>query len=59
VKPHNIDIDGKTRPTSTKGFATPKTKFYIEKAEEIVQDDRKKPEKIDDAESKSRMSRPD
>jgi hypothetical protein len=30
MKPRNIDVNGKTRPISTKGIATPKTKAHLE-----------------------------
>jgi len=42
MKPRNIDVDGKTRPTSTKGIATPKAKGDIEEAEGIIKGDAKK-----------------
>jgi hypothetical protein len=38
----NIDVSGKTRPTSTKGIATPKTKARVEEAEGIIKGDAKK-----------------
>ena len=42
MKPHNIDVNGKTRPTSTKGIATPKTKAHLEETERIIKGDAKK-----------------
>ena len=42
MKPRNIDVNGKTRPTSTKGIATPKAKAHIEEAEGIIKGDAKK-----------------
>jgi hypothetical protein len=42
MKPRNIDVDGKTRPTSTQGIATPKAKAQVEEAEGITKGDAKK-----------------
>ena len=42
MKPRNIDVHGKTRPTSVNGIATPKAKAHIEEAEGIVKGDAKK-----------------
>jgi hypothetical protein len=42
MKPRNIDVYGKTRPTSTKGIATPKAKAHLEETEEIIKGDAKK-----------------
>jgi hypothetical protein len=42
MKPRNIDVYGKTRPTSTKGIATPKTKAHLEETEGIIKGDAKK-----------------
>ena len=42
MKPRNIDVDGKTRPTSTKGIATPKAKAHVEEADGIIKGDPKK-----------------
>jgi hypothetical protein len=41
MKPRNIDVNGKTRPTSTKGIATPKVKAHIEEGG-IIKGDAKK-----------------
>jgi hypothetical protein len=42
MKPLNVDVNGKTRPTSTKGIATPKTKARLEETEGIIKGDGKK-----------------
>jgi hypothetical protein len=42
MKPRNIDVNGKTRPTSVKGIATPKAKAHVEEAEGIIKGDVKK-----------------
>ena len=42
MKPLNVDVSGKTRPTSTKGIATPKTKARLEEPEGIIKGDGKK-----------------
>jgi hypothetical protein len=42
MKPRNIDVNGKTRPTSTKGIATPKAKAHLDEAEGIIKGDAKK-----------------
>jgi hypothetical protein len=42
MKPRNIDVNGKTRPTSTKGIATPKTKAHLEQTEGIIKGNAKK-----------------
>ena len=49
LPPRNIDANGKTRPTTTKGIATPKTKVNVEEAEDIIKGDAKNG---DEAESK-------
>lgn len=38
----NMDINGKTRPSSTKGFAIPKAKGNLKEAEGIIKGDSKK-----------------
>jgi hypothetical protein len=42
MKPRNIDVIGKTRPTSTKAITTPKTKAHLEETEGIIKGDAKK-----------------
>jgi hypothetical protein len=42
MKPRNIDVNGKTRPTSTKGIAAPKAKAHVEKREGIIKGNAKK-----------------
>ena len=42
MKPRNINLNGKTRPTSTKGIATPKTKAHFEETEGIIKGDARK-----------------
>jgi hypothetical protein len=43
LTPRNIDVDGKTRPTSTQGIATPKvSRGNIKETEGIVKGDAKK-----------------
>jgi hypothetical protein len=42
MKPRNIDVNGKTRPPSTVGIATPKAKARVEEAEGIIKSDAKK-----------------
>jgi hypothetical protein len=42
MKPRNIDVNGKTRPASTKGIATPTAKAHVEEAEGIIRGDAKK-----------------
>ena len=42
MKPRNIDVNGKTRPISTKGIATPKTKAHLEETEGIIKGGAKK-----------------
>jgi hypothetical protein len=42
MKPKNIDVNGKTRPTSTTGIANPKAKAQVEEAEGIIKGDAKK-----------------
>jgi hypothetical protein len=39
----NIDVNGKTRPTSIEGIASPKVKNYVKEAEGIVEGDAKTP----------------
>ncbi len=38
----NIDVDGKTRPTSTQGIASPKAEGHLKEAEGIIKGDAKK-----------------
>lgn len=43
MKPtRNIDINGKTRPTTTAGIASPKAKGNLKEAEAIIKGDSKK-----------------
>jgi hypothetical protein len=42
MKPRNIDVNGKTRPASTQGIATPKAKGSMKEAEGIIKGDPKK-----------------
>ena len=42
MKPRNIDVNGKTRPTSIKGIATPKAKAHLEETEGIIKGEAKK-----------------
>jgi hypothetical protein len=43
MKPRNIDVNGKTRPASTQGIATPKaTKGSVKETEGIIKGDPKK-----------------
>ena len=37
-EPRNIDVDGKTRPTSTQGIAGPKTEGHLKEAERLALD---------------------
>jgi hypothetical protein len=41
-QPRNIDVDGKTRPTSTQGIASPKAEGHVKEAEGIIKGDPKK-----------------
>jgi hypothetical protein len=42
MEPRNFDVNDKTRPTTTKGIATPKTKAHVEEAEGIIKAMRRK-----------------
>lgn len=42
--PRNIDVNGKTRPTTSAGIASPKAKDDLKEAEGIIKGDSKKNE---------------
>jgi hypothetical protein len=48
-KPRNIDVNGKTRPTTTTGIASPKDKGSLKEAEGIIKGGPEESRRKDDA----------